>query len=157
MKARKVKGLDPDGPFRENAQKMARVRIEEVWQLGARSRDPREQEALHDMRIAAKRLRYLLEITEPCFGRPARKGAKMARDLQDLLGEIHDCDVMSQRVRARAEAVPIDDERYIGLEALASFMEARRRVLHRQFVHFWSDIEQNAFRERLEASLEAST
>jgi CHAD domain-containing protein len=157
MKARKVKDLDPDGPFRENAQKMARVRIEEVWQLGARSRDPREQEALHDMRIAAKRLRYLLEITEPCFGRPARKGAKMARDLQDLLGEIHDCDVMSQRVRARAEAVPIDDERYIGLEALASFMEARRRVLHRQFVHFWSDIEQNAFRERLEASLEAST
>jgi CHAD domain-containing protein len=156
MKARKVKDLDPDAPFRENAQKMANVRIEEVWQLGARSRDPREQEALHDMRIAAKRLRYLLEITEPCFGRPARKGAKVARNLQDLLGEIHDCDVMSERVRARADAIPLDDERYIGLEALASYMEARRRVLHRQFVHFWSDIEQKGFRERLEASLEAS-
>ena len=156
MKARKVKDLDPDGPFRENAQKMARVRIEEVWRLGARSRDPREQEALHDMRIAAKRLRYLLEITEPCFGRPAKRGAKVARELQDLLGEIHDCDVMSERVRARAEAVPVEDERYIGLEALASYMEARRRVLHRQFVHFWSDIERHGFRERLEASLEAS-
>jgi CHAD domain-containing protein len=156
MKARKVKDLDPDAPFRENAQKMARVRIEEVWRLGARSRDPREQEALHNMRIAAKRLRYLLEITEPCFGRPAKRGAKVARELQDLLGEIHDCDVMSERVRARAEGVPVDDERYTGLEALASYMEARRRVLHRQFVHFWSDIERKSFRERLEASLEAS-
>jgi CHAD domain-containing protein len=156
MKARKVKDLDPDAPFRANAQKMARVRIEEVWRLGARSWDPREQEALHNMRIAAKRLRYLLEITEPCFGRPAKRGAKVARELQDLLGEIHDCDVMSERVRARADAVPVDDERYIGLEALASYMEARRRVLHRQFVHFWSDIERKGLRERLEASLEAS-
>jgi len=155
MKARKVEGLDPDAPFRENAQRMARVRIEEVWRLGARSRDPREQEALHDMRIAAKRLRYLLEITEPCFGRPAKKGAKVARGLQDLLGEIHDCDVMSERVRARAETVAVDDERYVGLEALATYMEARRRVLHREFVHFWSDLEQKGFRERLEEELGA--
>jgi CHAD domain-containing protein len=155
VKARKVKGLDPDAPFRDNAQKMARVRIDEVWRLGARSRDPQEKEALHDMRIAAKRLRYLLEITEPCFGRPAKKGAKIARGLQDLLGEIHDCDVMSERVRARAEAVAVDDERYVGLEALATYMEARRRVLHRQFVHFWSDIEQKGVRERLEEDLGA--
>jgi CHAD domain-containing protein len=155
MKARKVKGLDPDGPFRENAQKMAGVRIEEVWRLGARSRDPREQKALHDMRIAAKRLRYLLEITEPCFGLPAKKGAKVARNLQDLLGEIHDCDVMSERVRARAETVAVDDDRYVGLEALATYVEARRRVLHRQFVHFWSDLEQKGFREQLEEQLAA--
>jgi CHAD domain-containing protein len=155
MKARKVKGLDPDAPFRENAQKMARVRIDEVWRLGSRSRDPQQKEALHNMRIAAKRLRYLLEITEPCFGRPATKGAKMARGLQDALGEIHDCDVMSERVRARAETVAVDDERYVGLEALATYVEARRRVLHRQFVHFWSDIEQKGVRERLEEDLGA--
>jgi hypothetical protein len=61
---------------------------------------------------------------------------------------------MSERVRARAEAVPVEDERYIGLEALASYVEARRRVLHRQFVHFWSDLEQKGFRARLEHGLE---
>jgi hypothetical protein len=73
-----------------------------------------------------------------------------------MLGEIHDCDVMSERVRARAETVPVDDGRYVGLEALASYMEARRRVLHRQFVHFWSKLEQEGFRADLERRLGAS-
>jgi CHAD domain-containing protein len=41
--------------------------------LHAEAADPREVEALHDMRIAAKRLRYILEITEPCFGEYARR------------------------------------------------------------------------------------
>lgn len=156
MKAKRVKGLDPDAPFRANAQKMAAVRIGEVWKLGARSLDPREVEALHDLRIATKRLRYLLEITEPCFGKPARDGAKVARSLQDVLGEIHDCDVMSERVRARAEAVPVADPRYVGLEAFASYMDARRRVLHRQFLELWSQLERKGFRARLEASLGAA-
>jgi CHAD domain-containing protein len=156
MKARKVKGLDPDGPLADNVRRIVEVRAREVHSFSPAVLDPANVEALHDMRIAAKRLRYLLEITEPCFGRPAKKGAKVARGLQDMLGEIHDCDVMGERVRARAETVAVDDERYAGLEALATFMEARRRVLHRQFVHFWSDLEQKGFRERLEEELGAS-
>jgi CHAD domain-containing protein len=155
VKARSVKGLEPDAPFRDNAQRIAAVRIAELWGFGDRARDAREREALHDMRIAAKRLRYLLEITEVCFGEPAKEGAKMARGLQDMLGEIHDCDVMSERVRARAEAVPVADPRYIGLEALASYVEARRRVLHREFVTFWNELEQDGYRARLEERLGA--
>lgn len=98
-------------------------------------------EALHATRIAAKRLRYLFEITEPCLGSDARAGAKRMRGLQDLLGELHDCDVMSQRIRANAELIPLDDDRYIGLEALASYLEAKRRVLHREFVRVWAQSE----------------
>jgi CHAD domain-containing protein len=153
VKARRVKGLDPDASFRVNAEKMALVRIDEVWKLGERSVDPTAVTALHDLRIATKRLRYLMEITEPCFGAPARKATKIARSLQDLLGDIHDCDVMSERVRARALATALDDPRYVGLEALASYMEARRRVLHRQYVTFWIDLERKGYRRRLEQSL----
>jgi CHAD domain-containing protein len=155
MKARPVDGLDPDAPLLENAQKMVAVRIAELWKLGERALNPAKRKALHDTRIAAKRVRYLLEITQPCFGPPAKKGAKVARQLQDLLGEIHDCDVMSERVRARADDVPVEDERYIGLEALASYLEARRRVLHRQYVEFWNELERDGFRGRLQESLGA--
>jgi CHAD domain-containing protein len=155
MKARPVEGLDPDAPLLENAQKMVAVRIAELWKLGERALNPAKRKALHDTRIAAKRVRYLLEITQPCFGPPAKKGAKVARQLQDLLGEIHDCDVMSERVRARADDVPVEDERYIGLEALASYLEARRRVLHRQYVEFWNELQRDGFRGRLEESLGA--
>lgn len=155
MKARPVEGLDPDAAFRENAQRMAHVRIAELWSFADRARNPRKQKALHDMRIAAKRLRYLLELTEVCFGAPAKKGAKVARRLQDVLGEIHDCDVMSGRVRTRADETPVADKRYIGLEALASYVEARRRVLHREFVTMWNELERESFRARLEENLGA--
>ena len=57
------------------------------------------------MRIAAKRLRYVLEVTGFVFGKPADTARRRARDLQDILGEIHDCDVMLPRVREHAEAV----------------------------------------------------
>jgi hypothetical protein len=179
MKARRVKKLDPDATFRENAERMVRVRIAELWSFGRKALDPEEQEALHDMRIAAKRLRYLLEITAPCFGAAAKRGAKTTRDLQDLLGEIHDCDVMGPRVRAHMERLRAEDiqatleaapedagdlepglmraagngPRYRGLESLAAFLEARRRVLHREFVRRWTHIQESGFRERLEDDL----
>jgi len=141
MKARKVHDLDPDGTFVENAEKILAVRKDELEQLARRAQDPRKVKALHDTRIAAKRLRYLYEITEPCFGEQARRGVKFTRGLQDVLGEIHDCDVMSERIRARALDFRVEDERYLGLDALATYLEAKRRVLHRHFVDVWGETE----------------
>jgi CHAD domain len=181
MKARSVKKLDPDASFRENAERMARVRIDEVWSFGHKALDPAEKSALHDMRIAAKRMRYLLEITGPCFGPAARDGAKTARRLQDLLGEIHDCDVLAPRVRRHVrrlraadvqrvvEAAPEDAEdldpalmraarnanRYRGLATLAAYLDSRRAVLHREFVRTWTKLEESDYRERLLERLEA--
>jgi CHAD domain-containing protein len=141
VKAKKVKGLDPDASFAENGEKILAVRKAELAKLAERAQDPARVKALHDTRIAAKRLRYLFEITEPSFGEAARAGAKFARGLQDVLGDIHDCDVMSERIRSRAQAIPIDDPRYVGLEALASYLDAKRRVLHRQFMTIWAENE----------------
>ena len=140
MKAKRVKGLDPDASFRANAELMLATRLKELRKLGRKAQDPREVRAAHDARIAAKRLRYLLEITEPCFA-DAGAGIKLMRHVQDLLGEIHDCDVMSGQAREHAAATPLDDERYVGFEALGSYLEARRRVLHRHFVETWNEVE----------------
>ena len=82
MKARSVKGLDPDGPLADNAERIVATRARRAVGRSRRRRcDPAEVEALHDMRIAAKRLRYVLEVTATCFGpyageaRQARQGA----------------------------------------------------------------------------------
>ena len=65
--------------------------------------DPEEWVALHDMRIAAKRLRYVLEVTGHVFGPYATTATKHVKELQDLLGEIHDCDVQIPATAASGE------------------------------------------------------
>jgi hypothetical protein len=163
MKARKVKGLDPDGPLAENVRRIIDVRAHEVHSFSPAILDPGNVEALHDMRIAAKRLRYVLELTTPVFGEPAAVAAKRAKRLQDLLGEIHDCDETVPRVErhiarlrledaatlregAGADAPDLDPEaareapnrlRYRGLEALVAYLRARREVLYARFLREW--------------------
>jgi CHAD domain len=163
MKARKIKGLEPDGPLRDNVSKIVDVRADELRSFSPAVLDPRNVEALHDMRIAAKRLRYVLELTTPVFGEPAAHGAKRAKKLQDLLGEIHDCDVTIPRVERHIARLRLDDAAtlrqaagtrapdldpkaardapnrllYRGLESLVVYLRARRDVLYARFVDDW--------------------
>jgi hypothetical protein len=176
VKARRVKGLDPAAPLADNVERIVRVRLDELYSFIPRALDPSEVEALHDMRIAAKRLRYILETTaDACFGPYAETAAKRARQLQDLLGEIHDCDVTLPRVlellgelRAgdaavvRAAAGDAEDldpalaaaaphaDAWRGLTTLTVHLRARRTLLFERFVELWRDLEREAFRERLE-------
>jgi CHAD domain-containing protein len=47
-------------------------------------------EQLHEMRKAAKRLRYAAEIAQPALGRPAKQLVKAVKATQELLGEHQD-------------------------------------------------------------------
>ena len=141
MKARKVKGLEPGGPLAENAERIVAVRLSELRSFSPKVLDPAEVEALHDMRIAAKRLRYVLELTKPALGPSAMGGARTAKKLQDLLGEIHDCDVMLPRVREH-EAV-----------AVAAHLAARRETLHGKFRREWKRLETRGWAEQLSQGL----
>ena len=140
-------GLRPETPLGEAAQRSVRVRVDELRSFVPRALDPEEVEALHDMRIAAKRLRYLLEVMEPALGPEAGKAAGRARDLQDLLGEIHDCDVMLPRVQARLDALDGDagprDPAYRGLAVLAADLRTRRARRFADFRALWKDVERD--------------
>ncbi len=170
MKARKVKGLKPDAPLGDNALLVLAVRIEELRSFAAAARDPANQAALHDMRIAAKRVRYVLELTAPALGRAASRGATRAKRLQTLLGDIHDCDELLRDVRDHAKRLRAEDAaeirrnageraadvsaaaartapnrtRYRGLESLRAYLRARRDVLHARFVREWGELEREA-------------
>ena len=54
---------------------------------------PEDKEALHAMRIAAKKTRYSLETFAPLYENELKESLAVLRKLQDSLGEIHDCDV----------------------------------------------------------------
>ena len=168
MKARKVKGLEAHMRLDDAAERMIGVRVDELCSLAAAAQDPEEVQALHDTRIAAKRLRYLLEIMAPVLGPYAGTAGKRCKEIQDLLGDIHDCDVMLPRLDAlRAEvrsadagavAAAGDGERpdpphagaYRGLERLAVDTVARRRRLFAEWLELWNHLQRKGFRARLE-------
>ena len=92
-KPRPVTGLAPDGRMRRNARRILQVRIDEVYSFDGLVADPANVTELHDMRIACKRLRYLLEIFGIAFDADLDPFLEEVKGLQDLLGDIHDCDV----------------------------------------------------------------
>ena len=163
MKARRVKGLDPEGTLADNAERIVRTRLDELWSFMPRAADPVEVEALHDMRIAAKRLRYVLEVTHPVFGPFAGEAVAAIKDLQDLLGDIHDCDVQLPETAAvltdaiDADVAALSDggdatnaDVYAGLVGLAVRLRARREELFTRFLRTWLALERDGFRARLE-------
>jgi hypothetical protein len=178
VKARRVKGLDPAGPLADNLERIIHARLDELHGFLPAALDPAEVDTLHDLRIAAKRLRYILELAEPCFGPYAEKAGTRTKELQDLLGEIHDCDVTRPRVVALAAELQAADaegvrERadgaedldpalmanaghaaaYRGLTTLAVFLEARRALLFERFLELWRTLERQGFRTRLEYAI----
>jgi hypothetical protein len=175
MKARAVEGLDPEGTLADNAERIVLVRLDELCGFMPTAADPGEVVALHDMRIAAKRLRYILEVTAPCFGPYAKTATKLARELQDLLGEIHDCDVQIPQTVAFGERLLAEDAAalhaaagadadldpallkqaphardHAGVAALLAHLRARRLLLFDRFLERWGEIERKGFRARLE-------
>jgi hypothetical protein len=178
MKPRKVKHVDPDGLLADNVARIVSVRLDELCGFMPQAAEPQEVTALHDLRIAAKRLRYLLELFAPSFGPYAATAAKKAKKLQDLIGEIHDCDVTLPRVEAllaelrerdaaevrrlAGDATDLDAElaagaphaaAFRGLESLGVYLRARRALLFERFLEQWHELERQGFRTRLEFAL----
>ena len=85
-----VKGLDPQASLAENARRILAVRIAEYYSYEPVIAEASASEALHDLRIAAKRLRYTLELFRSVFGDPGERQVKRLRAIQEELGSLHE-------------------------------------------------------------------
>ena len=117
---------------------------------------PLDVDALHDMRIAVKRLRYALELFSKCWPRTVAAQAKRAARIQGALGELHDCDVWiesfgKQIIRARKQK----DKQQVAVLVwlLGYFVRMRTKHLHRAFAR-WREWETQDASGKLRAALE---
>ncbi len=123
MKARAVADLDPGGALRPNAARIVRTRLDELRGFADDALAAEASAAQHNMRIAAKRLRYVLEIFGPCIGAEAKLARDAVKQLQSVLGDLHDCDLMLPKVEQIGSA--------------AALLRERRSRLFAEFVGLW--------------------
>lgn len=118
----------------------------------------------HATRIAAKKLRYTMEVYGPVYRLGLAKPHARVRMIQEILGDLHDCDVwidhitrllLRERGRFRSE----NAEKRPGTATLASLKsflldrEKERILLHRRFMRYWESLSRAGIWDELRATL----
>ena len=81
--------------FRENIQIILPLIFDDFMSYKDRVvNHPRLKGELHRMRITGKPLRYAMEYAVPAFGEDFKKSLAEVKNIIELMGEIHDADVL---------------------------------------------------------------
>jgi CHAD domain-containing protein len=146
--------------FNEAGRDAVAASLAELCDLGASLYEPFNIEKLHEMRIAAKRLRYAVELFTACWGDSISPFAARIAEMQSLLGEVHDCDIwlgnLAERMRGkpRQNDSATSSERQATIWLMSEFIKNRTKN-YRAALKLWSDWETSNFTEGMRATIEA--
>ena len=125
-KALDIPDLDADTRFGEAAARAVEVRTQELFGRAEGVLDLDDIERVHDMRVASRRLRAVLEIFAPCFPRrQLRSALKDVKRLADALGERRDPDVAVASLEQLGTSLASEDAP--GLDSLIAALNSERR------------------------------
>lgn len=136
-------------------------RLQELEALSPSLFDPHKIKPLHEMRIAAKRLRYAMELFGLCWGDQLGVFSRQVVRLQSSLGELHDCDLWVEHFGRRlsrlkkklnSERATTEDERDAMMWLLSHFSRMRTKHFRAALAH-WHEWEEKDLSNRLTAIL----
>lgn len=147
-KARAVPGFAESRSFREAGARAVRTRAEEVFEHREGVLDTTDIERVHDMRVASRRLRAVMEIFAPCFPRKERRTLlKEVKALADALGARRDADVAIAGLERFSAALPISDR--AGIDHLLGHLRAEQDAANAALAQALDEIDRDGLRERL--------
>ena len=146
--ARDIPGIAPGASFREAAASAVEVRAEEVFSFRDRVLDTNDIEGVHDMRVATRRLRAVMEIFAVCFPPKQHKRALgEVKELADVLGERRDPDVMIDGLEGIAAKLAAADR--TGIRHLEETLRDRQAGANDRLSRHLDAVDRDRLRERL--------
>jgi CHAD domain-containing protein len=107
-KPSEIPDLHSDMPFAEAAARTVEVRAGELFAEAHDVLDTDDIERVHDMRVATRRLRAVLEIFAPCFPpKPYKEVLADVKKLADALGARRDPDVQLAAIARIEDAADV--------------------------------------------------
>ncbi|MEO8073318.1 MAG: CHAD domain-containing protein [Acidobacteriota bacterium] len=133
--------------FNEAGRDVIGKSLKEFCALSDHIYEPFIDESLHELRIAAKRLRYAIELYTACWGKQIEPFAEKAAEMQNFLGEVHDADAWLESL---SESLRNGDDNRANIWLLSEFVEKRTKN-YRAALKLWSDWKNTDFIGRLQA------
>jgi len=139
-------------------------RLAELFSFECSLDDPANGKGHHQMRIAAKRLRYTLEICNLPFENQLNEHIERIKHLQSLLGKLHDCDVWLDDIKTFSRDEKARMMEYLGsvrafkrlkrgIDYLIRQLRKNRKMLFEQSVQFWKQLAEQNFWNKLNSIL----
>ena len=156
-------GLKSEYMFMQTSEHIC-MRLQELLSCQNCLDDPDDKKGHHSMRIAAKRLRYTMEICREPYDTTLDNAIKVIKKIQTILGDVHDCDVWDEQIDYFKQAELERTKKYFGNEKPFYFLQSgldylqqeRRQVREHSFrviVRYWKRLSRQKFWESLESKL----
>ncbi|MCX7877073.1 MAG: CHAD domain-containing protein [Ignavibacteria bacterium] len=144
-KARKIPFLNPNKPVKSCVQKILRVRFDEMISFEEGTIEGKDIEALHDMRVAARRLQAVMKIFRQLF--PKKSFRKVYNELRLLiraLGEVRDYDVFIDKIENMVNTTEYDKR---ALNLLLIRKKAERDEKRKILVSLINELNKRGYKE----------
>ena len=145
--------ITPDATFAGAADTAIRVQLQEMLDNLHGTRAGDDIEALHDMRVASRRLRAALSVFADVY--PPKKFGTLEKEVArvtDALGAVRDGDVQIEFMEKTRDTVP--ESQRVGLDALIDHLKKNRDAERIHLVKALNLLEKSRFQHDFEAMLD---
>lgn len=142
-------------PASEVAPALLHAAARRVFKKGDRIDKHAPPEALHDLRIAVKRLRYTAESLSDLVPPDLATWLRRTSELQELLGAYNDARVMEARLTHWVDTAPgrkLPRKTLLAVGGLLGVQERRAREARKAFRREWREFSKDKWRKRILAA-----
>jgi CHAD domain-containing protein len=154
-KAHKIQYLNPTQPLNICLRKILRVRFAEMISYEQGTLEGNDSEALHDMRVASRRLQAMLKIFSGAFNKKKFKNEYLqVRTLISALGEVRNYDVFIEKLEKYKTGTEPKDLK--ALELLIARQKALRSQKRKTLVQSINYLNRIRYKENIELFVETA-